>query len=243
MKPILEVKSLCKQFADICAVDMLSFSAGEGEIIALLGPNGAGKSTLMNMITGYLSPDSGDVYINGYNIKSNPVAAKQSFGFLAEGAPLYGDMTVEAFLDYMAELKGLKNVQKEARLVQIKEVANIAPVWKMKIENLSKGDPRRVAFAQSILADPPILLLDEPTDGLDPNQKEHLRTLIKQLGKHKTIVISTHLLDDVEAMCNRIMIMNNGCILIDGTYDDILKKSRTKSIEAAFHKLTGGQNA
>lgn len=243
MKPVLEVKSLCKQFADICAVDMLSFSAHKGEIIALLGPNGAGKSTLMNMIAGYLSPDSGDVYINGYNIKSDPVAAKQSFGFLAEGAPLYGDMSVEAFLGYMAELKGLKKAEKAARLLQVRDLANIASVWRMKIENLSKGYQRRVAFAQSIISDPPVLLLDEPTDGLDPNQKEHLRKLIKQLGNSKTIIISTHLLDDVEAMCNRIMIMNNGCILIDGTHDDILKKSRTKSIKDAFHKLTGGKNA
>lgn len=240
MIPALEVKSLCKQFADICAVDMVSFSAHKGEVIALLGPNGAGKTTLMNMLAGFLAPDSGEVFINKENIKTAPIKAKQTLGFLAEGAPLYADMRVCDFLSYMADLKGLSRLNKEQSLQRVKDMAKIESVWTMRIENLSKGYQRRVAFAQSILSDPPVLLLDEPTDGLDPNQKEYLRQFIKKLGKNKTILISTHLLDDVSAMCNRILIMDHGCILIDGTLEEILKQTKSKSLESAFHKLTGG---
>jgi len=243
MKKILEVRSLYKQFADICAVDQVSFEAGKGEVIALLGPNGAGKSTLINMIAGYLAPSGGDIFINDINIREHPLSTKQYIGFLAEGAPLYGDMTTATFLSYMADLKGLNKIQKQQRLTEVKEMAQIAPVWNKKIETLSKGYQRRVGFAQSLLSDPQILLLDEPTDGLDPNQKDHIRHLIKQLGKNKTIIISTHLLDDVAEMCNRVMLMNRGSIVIDGTLNDILQHSEKHSLDEAFRYLTGGQYA
>jgi len=239
---MLEVKSLYKQFSGITAVDMVSFEAEKGEIIALLGPNGAGKSTLMNIIAGFMPPTGGKVFIGGFDVKKESIKAKQITGFLAEGAPLYGDMSVKAFLSYIADLKGLTSIEKKQRLEKVKEMAQIADVWKMKIENLSKGYQRRVGFAQSLLSDPMLMLLDEPTDGLDPNQKEHIRKLIAQLGKTKTLLISTHLLDDAEEMCNRIMIMNNGKIIADGTKEQLLEISKTTTLAEAFRKLTGGKH-
>lgn len=243
MKKLLQVTSLYKQFSSVCAVDMVSFEAYKGEVIALLGPNGAGKSTLMNMISGFLAPSGGEIIINGYNMLTDPIKAKQCIGFLAEGAPLYADMKVRAFLEYIADLKGLSKANRQQRLSEVKEMAQIDPVWEAKIETLSKGYQRRVGFAQSLLSDPPVLLLDEPTDGLDPNQKDHIRKLIKQLGKNKTILISTHLLDDVESMCSRIMLMTNGSIKADGTLEDILRKAKAFSLDTAFRKLTGGRHA
>ena len=242
MESTIKITSLYKQFANICAVDKVSFTAHTGDIIALLGPNGAGKSTLMNMLSGLLAADGGDIIINGFNIKQNSMAAKKLIGFLAEGAPMYGDMRVKNFLSYMADLKGIAHQDKKQRLDDVKEMAQIAEVWNMRIETLSKGYQRRVGFAQSILSDPPILLLDEPTDGLDPNQKEHIRKLVKKLGQHKIILISTHLLDDVEQMCNRIMIMNRGAIVADGEKQAILAQAQAFSLEAAFRKLTGGNH-
>lgn len=243
MKPVLQVSSLFKQFAGVCAVDMVSFEAQKGEIIALLGPNGAGKSTLMNMIAGFLTPGGGSIAICGQDIRQAPETAKENTGFLAEGAPMYSDMRVQAFLSYMADLKGLTGKNKTLRLQTVADMAQINEVMNFKIEQLSKGYRRRVGFAQSILSDPPLLLLDEPTDGLDPNQKEHIRKLIKNMGKSKTVIISTHLLDDVEEMCNRIMLMNRGCITADGSKEDILKAAKSRSLAAAFRKLTGGTNA
>jgi len=243
MKKTLQINSLYKQFGAICAVDMVSFDAQKGEIIALLGPNGAGKTTLMNMIAGLSAPSGGTITILGENLNTASYKLKQNIGFLAEGAPMYGDMRVKDFLKYMAELKGINKQNISSRLVDVREMAQIKDVWLMKIEKLSKGYQRRVGFAQSILADPQILLLDEPTDGLDPNQKEHIRKLIKNLGRDKTIIISTHLLDDVEEMCNRIMIMNNGSIVADGNKTEIIKQSKSRTLISAFRKLTGGNNA
>lgn len=243
MEKILQITSLSKQFPEVCAVNDVSFEAGIGEIIALLGPNGAGKSTLMNMTAGLIAPTTGSIVIKGHPLDSEANAAKQAIGFLSEGAPLYGDMSVYAFLDYIADLKGLSGDRKKQRLEDVMTMAQIEDVKHTKIETLSKGYQRRVGFAQSILSDPDILLLDEPTDGLDPNQKEHIRKLIKQLGKNKVILISTHLLDDVEAMCSRIMIMNKGKIAADGSAEAILKKARVRRLDAAFRKLTGGNYA
>lgn len=239
MKKTLEICALLKQYGNVCAVDMVSFNAQKGEIIALLGPNGAGKSTLLNMISGLLAPDSGTIKVCETEINTSPDIYKGNIGFLAEGAPMYGDMTVEDFLSYMAALKGVAQAQVQAA----EKLAQIEDVKDMRIENLSKGYKRRVGFAQSILSDPPLLLLDEPTDGLDPNQKEHIRRLIKAMGKNKTIIISTHLLDDVEEMCNRIMIMNQGKIVADGDKSEVLKSARARSLATAFKKLTGGVHA
>ena len=233
-RPTIKTVNLNKTYDKIHAVSDFNFEASNGEIIALLGPNGAGKSTLMNMMTGFLSPTSGKILIAGKNIADDPIAAKEKIGFLPEGAPIYPDMTVKMFLAYMASLRGVS----KKRFYEVIQIANIKDVLAQKVETLSKGYLRRVGFAQSILSDPEILLLDEPTDGLDPNQKEHMQTLIAQMGKNKTILISTHLLDEAVAVANRIVIINKGKIAIDGTLDQILKHTKTKSLAAAFKKLT-----
>lgn len=233
-KSILKVEKLCKNYGDIRASDNLNFEAKSGEVIALLGPNGAGKSTLMNMVAGYLAPTSGKIKVLGKDIADFPLFAKENIGFLPEGAPLYADLSVKRFLCYMAELRGLNKdaVQKVA------EIANITNVLAQKVDTLSKGYQRRVGFAQSILSNPSLLLLDEPTDGLDPNQKDYIRKLIKQMAKDKTIIISTHLLEEAETVCNRILILDKGKIKADGDLKTLLKQTSTKNIADAFRKLT-----
>ena len=230
----IQTINLNKNYGSISAVQDFNLKAAKGEIIALLGPNGAGKSTLMNMITGFLNPTSGNILIAGQDISVNPIQAKSKIGFLPEGAPIYPDMSVNMFLKYMSDLRG----GTKENLKQAIEMAKIENVLNQKVETLSKGYLRRVGFAQSILSNPPILLLDEPTDGLDPNQKEHMRQLIYDMKENKTILISTHLLDEAEAICSRIIIINHGKMMIDGTCDEIFKKTQTKSLDAAFKKLT-----
>lgn len=234
----IEIKNLYKNFGDITAIQDFNFKAKDGEIIALLGPNGAGKSTLMNMITGYLTPSCGDIKILGKDIKDYPLEAKKNIGFLSEGAPMYPDMSVRRFLIYMAELRGFFGKEAQQRVKQVAQTAQIEPVLSQKIETLSKGYVRRVGFAQSILSNPEILLLDEPTDGLDPNQKEHIRKLIRQMGKQKTILISTHLLEEAETICTRIVLLNKGNIIADGSLKDVLKQTKTKSLAETFRVLT-----
>ena len=234
----LEIKNLNKFYGKIHALKNFNFKAKKGEIIALLGPNGAGKSTLMNMISGFLAPSDGEIFVLGQNIRDDLIFAKANIGFLPEGAPMYPDMTVEAFLRYMAEFC---NAHK-GKVDEVIEIANLEAVKNQKIETLSKGYARRVGFAQSILANPPVLLLDEPTDGLDPNQKEHIRKLIKEIGKNKTILISTHLLEEAESVCNRIIIMSKGEIKADGTLKEILKETGKKNIKNAFLQLTTSQD-
>lgn len=234
MNESIKVKNITKLYGNIRAVDNISFTTQKGEIIALLGPNGAGKSTLMNMITGFLAPTDGKIYVDGLDIAQFSEKSKEKIGFLPEGAPIYPDMSVKMFLKYMADLR---NVSKKEVEYAIK-LAKIENVLHQKIETLSKGYLRRVGFAQSILSNPDILLLDEPTDGLDPNQKAHMRKLIEKMGKNKTIIISTHLLDEAETICNRIILINKGKIMADGSCQDILKQSKTKSLEKAFAKLT-----
>ena len=192
------IEELTKNFGEIEAVSNISFKAQIGEVIAILGPNGAGKSTLMNMISGFISPSSGQIFVLGQDIAKAPIEAKKHIGFLPEGSPLYPDLSVKEFLNYMAELRGFSGEQKEKRLQEIAQTAKIKEIFSQKIETLSKGYLRRVGFAQSILSNPEILLLDEPTDGLDPNQKEHMRNLIKTLGQNKTILISTHILEEAQ---------------------------------------------
>lgn len=230
----LKVENLCKDYGEIRASDNLNFQAYKGDIIALLGPNGAGKSTLMNMIAGYLAPTSGKIAVMGKDIAVYPLKSKENIGFLPEGAPLYPDLSVKRFLKYMAELRG---VDKKC-LNEVIEQANIKEVLNQKIETLSKGYQRRVGFAQSILSNPPILLLDEPTDGLDPNQKDYIRALIKQMAENKTILISTHLLEEAETVCNRIILIDKGKIKADGDLTQILKIAKVKTLPEAFRKLT-----
>lgn len=244
----LRLENVTKEFDKIVAVNDVSFSANTGEVIALLGPNGAGKSTLMNMIAGFLSPTNGAIFVNNYNVTTDNILTKKSIGFLPEGAPMYADMRVELFLKYMIELK--LDVDKEklthkqltdiysAELERIMKIAHIETVAQQQIDTLSKGYLRRVGFAQSIINNPPILLLDEPTDGLDPNQKEHMRKLIKAMGKNKTIVISTHLLEEAENIASRIIVINRGKIVADADLKKILAQTKTKTLEQAFKVLT-----
>lgn len=230
----INVDNLCKNYGEIKASKNLTFLAYRGDVIALLGPNGAGKSTLINMIAGYLAPTSGHIEILGKNIAQFPIFAKENIGFLPEGAPLYADLSVSRFLKYMAEIRGLhsKDVKEAAK------IANITDVMHQKIETLSKGYQRRVGFAQSILSNPPILLLDEPTDGLDPNQKDYIRGLIKKMSADKTIIISTHLLEETEAVCNRIILIDKGEIKADTNLKELLKSTKCKNIADAFRLLT-----
>lgn len=234
MPSSLETKNLNKFYGQLHALKDFSFEAKKGDIIALLGPNGAGKSTMMNIIAGFLSPSSGRVIVCGKDFYDNPIEAKKNIGFLPEGAPLYPDMTVSRFLQYMAEIYGYK----KERINEVAALTNIENVMHQKIETLSKGYARRVGFAQSIIADPQILLLDEPTDGLDPNQKDHIRSIIKSMGQQKTIVISTHLLEEAETLCNRIVLISSGEKTADGTLQEILAQTKTKNIHDAFVKLT-----
>lgn len=238
MSATIEITNLTKVFGTITAVSDVNLEARQGEIIALLGPNGAGKSTLMNMITGYLAPTSGSIKILGRDISLETLQSKSNIGFLPEGAPLYPDMTVKDFLNYMAELRGLSKNNKKQRLSEIAAAAKITDILNQKIETLSKGYLRRVGFAQSIISNPPILLLDEPTDGLDPNQKEHIRALISEMGTSKTIIISTHLLEEAETIANRIILMNRGQIKADGTLAEILHRHQAANLAEAFKNLT-----
>ncbi len=246
----IELNNVSKSYnQDILAVNNATFTTKKGEIIALLGPNGAGKSTLINIIAGYLTQTAGDILVNGKNTNNHDIEIKKNIGFLPEGAPMYDDMTVNLYLKYMIELK--LNLEETVNLTssKIKETykfelnriineAKIQDVINQKIETLSKGYLRRVGFAVSIIGNPDILLLDEPTDGLDPNQKEHIRDIIKNMGENKTIIISTHLLEEAQIIANKIIFINKGCILFDGTLSKMLSFTKTKNIEEAFKKLT-----
>lgn len=234
----VSVENLNKFYGDIKASDNISFKAYKGDVIALLGPNGAGKSTLMNMIAGYLAPTSGKIEVKGKNISLYPLYAKENIGFLPEGAPLYPDISVKMFLKYMAQLRDVKQKEFDEAVAK----AHIEEVLNQKIETLSKGYQRRVGFAQSILSNPPILMLDEPTDGLDPNQKDSIRAIIKQMANDKTILISTHLLEEAETVCNRIILIDKGKIVADGDLAHILKIANAKNLAEAFRKLTAKEN-
>lgn len=234
----VSVENLNKYYGEIKASDNISFRAFKGDVIALLGPNGAGKSTLMNMISGYLAPSGGKIEVMGKNIALYPLKSKENIGFLPEGSPLYPDISVKMFLRYMAQLRGLGKKEVDEAV----EKANIAEVLNQKIETLSKGYQRRVGFAQSILSNPPILLLDEPTDGLDPNQKDYIRALIAQMASDKTIIISTHLLEEAETICNRIILIDKGKIKADGDLVQILKTADAENLQEAFRKLTAKEH-
>ena len=238
MTVTIEISNLSKFFGDKAAVDNVSLKIEKGQIVALLGPNGAGKSTLMNMICGYLAPSAGSIRVLGQDVSENSLKVRENIGFLLEGAPLYPDLSVRQFLNYMAELRGFYGEERDERVAAAEALAKVENVAQQKIETLSKGYSRRVGFAQSILSRPPVLLLDEPTDGLDPNQKRHIRSLISQMGKSRTIVISTHLLEEAESVCNRIVLVNKGRIMADGDLNEVLKQSRSRNLENAFRKLT-----
>jgi ABC-2 type transport system ATP-binding protein len=222
MTVLVESKALRKAFGPIVAVDDISLSVRKGEVLGFLGPNGAGKSTTMKMITGFLEPDAGTSAICGLDILTYPKAAKAKLGYLPEGAPLYADMTPRSFLSFVAAVRGIDGKEREARVDAAIEKTRIASVLDQRIETLSKGFKRRVGLAQAVLHDPAVLILDEPTDGLDPNQKHHVRNLIKEMAAEKAIVVSTHILEEVEAVCTRAVVIAKGRIVADGTAEELM---------------------
>ncbi|NKB34509.1 MAG: ATP-binding cassette domain-containing protein [Pseudomonadales bacterium] len=223
---MIEINHLTKKFDQFAAVDDLSFNVAEGEVLGFLGPNGAGKSTTMKVITGFLSPSSGSVTVDGNDITKSPIEAKTLIGYLPEGAPSYGDMTTLEFLNFIAEIRGFRGDEISSRVQHVIKEVELESVVQQTIETLSKGFKRRVGLAQAIMHDPKVLILDEPTDGLDPNQKNHVRELIKNLAKDKIVIISTHILEEVSAVCTRAIIIDEGKIVADGTPAELEAKSK-----------------
>src|ERR1700724_494337 len=223
---MLEIRHLVKHFGPLKAVDDISFTVPRGEVLGFLGPNGAGKSTPMKMITGFLAPTSGTAIVCGHDIAAQPIPAKRCIGYLPEGAPAYPDMTPADFLDFIAHIRGYTGSEAKRRIGRVVEMIRITEVLHQPIETLSKGYKRRVGVAQALLHDPDVLILDEPTDGLDPNQKYEMRKIITAMRPEKAIVISTHLLEEVEAVCSRAIIIAHGRILADGTPDELAARSR-----------------
>lgn len=223
---MIEIEHLCKVFGTLKAVDDVSFRLERGEVLGFLGPNGAGKSTTMRMITGFLPPDCGHVRVGGDDIEVNPLAVKRRIGYLPEGAPLYGDMTPRAFLRFVAEIRGFRGKQREQAVNAVVDRVNLGPALEKPIDTLSKGFKRRVGLAQAIIHDPEVLILDEPTDGLDPNQKHEVRTLIRGMAKEKAIILSTHILEEVDAVCTRAIIISEGRLVTDSTPSELLARSR-----------------
>lgn len=221
MTAMVDIQGLTKRFGPITAVDDVSFQVSRGEVLGFLGPNGAGKSTTMKMITGFLTPDAGTITIDGDDVDEHPVRVKHKLGYLPEGAPLYADMTPLAFLRFIGRVRGLAGAKLEDRIDKVVEQVHLAQVLDQSIETLSKGFKRRVGIAQAILHDPPVLILDEPTDGLDPNQKHEVRDLIRDMAREKAIVLSTHILEEVDAVCSRALIIAAGRIVSDGTPEQL----------------------
>jgi ABC-2 type transport system ATP-binding protein len=223
---MIQTRELCKRYGAITAVDGISFRVEPGQVLGFLGPNGAGKSTTMKMIAGFVAPTSGTASVCGFDIEASPLEAKRQIGYLPEGAPSYGEMTVSAFLGFIADVRGLVGEQRRQRMDDAVGRLNLSGVMGQSIETLSKGFRRRVGLAQAILHDPKVLILDEPTDGLDPNQKHEVRALINAMARDKTIVVSTHILEEVHAVCNRAIIIARGRILADDTPDKLEARSR-----------------
>jgi ABC-2 type transport system ATP-binding protein len=223
---MIEIEGLTKRFGPITAVAGIDLKVGKGEVLGFLGPNGAGKSTTMKMVTGFLAPTSGRARICGHDIETDMLAAQAAIGYLPEGAPAYGDMTPRQFLGFIARVRGFSGTNANARIQSAVEKTELDPVLDQPIDTLSKGFKRRVGLAQAILHDPPVLIMDEPTDGLDPNQKHAVRALIRAMAPQKAIIVSTHLLEEVEAICTRAVIIDRGRVVADGTPAQLLARSR-----------------
>ena len=236
---MIEVKDLVKTYGPKRAVDGVSFSVRRGDILGFLGPNGAGKSTTMKMITGYLRPDAGTATVDGIDVCADPVAVKQKLGYLPESAPAYPEMTVGEFLGFIAEVRGYRNASdRQAQVDRAIALTHLASVRAQTIETLSKGFKQRVGFAQALLHDPPALVLDEPTDGLDPNQKNEVRTLIKAMAAEKAVILSTHILEEVDALCTRVIIISRGRIVADETPAMLRARVPGARLDEIFRTLT-----
>jgi len=237
MGQMITIEGLTKRFGSLTAVDNISLSVGRGEVLGFLGPNGAGKSTTMKMLTGYLPITSGRASVCGFDVVSDAIKAREKIGYLPEGSPLYGDMSCLLFLNFVAEIRGYRGAQVKDKVNLAIERLELESVINKPIETLSKGFKRRLGLAQSILHDPDVLILDEPTDGLDPNQKHQVRGLIKDMASDKAIIISTHLLEEVAAVCSRAIIISEGKIVFDGTPEDFAARSSIHN--AVTIRLTG----
>ena len=222
---MIKVENLTKVFGAKRAVDGVSFSVERGEVLGFLGPNGAGKSTTMRMLTGFLPPTSGKITVGGYDIAEQPIPAKKLLGYLPESAPAYTDMTVYGFLNFAAEIRGMRGDARKTAIHRVVELCFLESVLHQNVDTLSKGYRHRTCFAQSIIHDPDILVLDEPTDGLDPNQKKEIRQLIRKMGEKKAIIFSTHILEEVDAACTRAIIIDRGAVVANGTPDELRRKS------------------
>lgn len=234
---MIKVENLSKAFGSKLAVNDISFNLERGEVLGFLGPNGAGKSTAMRMVTGFIPPTAGKITVGGYDMLENPIPAKRLIGYLPENAPGYGDMTVQGFLNFSAELRGIQGDARRKAVNRAVELCFLENVLYQSIDTLSKGYKHRTCLAQSLIHDPAILILDEPTDGLDPNQKHEVRNLIKRMGENKAIVFSTHILEEVEAACSRVIIIDRGRIVANGSPQEL----KARSVYAgAVHLLARG---
>ncbi len=241
---MIQAQNLTKAFGDKLAVNDVSFNVGRGEVLGFLGPNGAGKSTTMRMITGFFPPSNGSVSVGGYDLVENPIPARRLIGYLPENAPVYVDMTVESFLGFCAELSGLRGSEKRKAVNRVVEMCFLEAVLYQSVDTLSKGFRHRTCFAQAIIHDPDVLVLDEPTDGLDPNQKHEIRGLIRRMGEKKAIIFSTHILEEVEAVCSRAIIIDRGQIVANGTPEELKRKSESGgAVLVAVRGVSGEQLA
>ena len=240
---MIKVKGLSKSFGPIRAVDKVSFSVAKGDVLGFLGPNGAGKTTTMKMISCFLPPDSGTAKVMGHDVVADSVAARRCIGYVAENAPAYDEMTTESFLHFVCEARGMNRRTRKAKTEEIAERCAISDVMHQLIGTLSKGYRRRVGLAQALVHNPPVLILDEPTDGLDPNQKHAVRQLIQELAAEKYIIISTHILEEVDAICNRIVIIDRGRIQVNSTASKLSSRYEGKPLNEIFRELTTGRRA
>ncbi|RMH03405.1 MAG: ABC transporter ATP-binding protein [Planctomycetota bacterium] len=247
MDPYIDAHGLRKEFGSILAVDGVDLVVRPGEVLGFLGPNGAGKSTTMKMVTGFLEPTAGTIRILGADMLADPRQAKRHIGYLPEGAPAWPDMTVAEFLAFIAEVRGFDRPAAARRTEELVELVHLGGVFHQTIETLSKGFKRRVGLAQAIYHDPPVLVLDEPTDGLDPNQKHEVRELIRRMGEKKAIVLSTHILEEVEAVCTRAVIINRGRTVFDGSPDELDAQAPTEvernRLDWVFRHITTSDTA
>jgi ABC-2 type transport system ATP-binding protein len=234
---MIQVKDLRRSFGPVVAVDGISFDVGKGEVLGLLGPNGAGKTTAMRILACFLEPDSGTATVCGHDILKDPVGVRKSLGYLAENVPAYPEMTVGGFLNFICDVREIKGQKRKQTLDRIVPLCSVDSVYHQTIETLSKGYKRRVGLAQALIHDPDVLILDEPTDGLDPNQKYEVRKLINNMSKKKCIIVSTHILEEVEAVCSRTIIISRGRILVDST-PKALKEEHHASLDEIFRKIT-----
>ena len=239
---MIEVKELRRSFGPVTAVDGISFNVEQGEVLGLLGPNGAGKTTAMRILACFLRPDSGTATVCGNDILKNSIGVRKSIGYLAENVPLYNEMTVGAFLNFICDAREIKGNERKQALDRVVPTCSIESVYHQTIETLSKGYKRRVGLAQTLIHDPDVLILDEPTDGLDPNQKYEVRKLINKMSKNKCIIVSTHILEEVEAVCSRTIIITKGRILADST-PAALKEKYQCSLDEVFRKITMAKSA